>query len=1094
MAARGRFILGRAGAGKTHAVLAEVADELQRQPLGPPIWLITPRQATFQTQRQLLAQPGGSRAQCRVRVVSFDRLAEMLLADEADLPPLSAGARVLLLGDILRREAEHLKIFGQSASQAGTAEAMAVFFEDLDRADRSLDELEQALARDDAEPGMIGRRMRDKFHDVLHVGRRFAQRLKGRIDPLTRRRRAAELAATSPLLRGSIVYVDGFYEVDADQRRLLAGIARAAEAVTVTAVVDPEDGTNPLFAQPAEALEKLRGDLHAVGVIDLAEQRVAPARRFAQGSAVAEVEKLWTMGGRLAGPLVGDGLRLVVANGPAAEVDAAARQVQDWLGRGLRLRDCLVMARDLGPYLPLIEHSFAEHKLPIFVDRRRAGGHHPLVRLVRFALQIATEDWPRDAVVALAKTRLAGLDAAEAHDLEAHARRHRAAGRAAWVDEGPWLDSDEPAPQAERGHALRRQLVDVLTPFADAFAGERVSYAEAADAIVSLLGRCRTGERLAELAADARERSDPLAAEEHEQVWSALHDLLAQAKAVAGDGVAPSADVAASLQTALDGIDVGVIPATLDAVLIGQVDRVRPPPMRAAIVLGLGEGQFPLTESDPPLLGDRERSALRRAGVEIDRDRLDRRDNEPLLAYHAFTRPAEFLTLTRPVQDADGNLLAPGAFWEELAPFAEPERDAPQPATPRQAFVIIADWARGTLPEDQHADAAALYEHALRDERRLADWNLLRAWPALSYRNRPALSREAAAALYGERVRGGPTRFERFGQCPFLHFANDGLKLDDPIGDDITPLDEGNLLHEGLRRLAEACVGKYDFSREVPPDARIATGAERVIGEVIDDIGRRAVRRSRGGSYLRRRLARELAAAFRRELHHWRAGAFRPTKFEQNITGDPEAAKLEGRIDRVDATAGGEVCVVDYKRSSAEPVKPDRVRFGTTLQLPIYLHAAREFGRPVAALHVQLRPKIKLVPHPDEIVVDPLDPRPRGILAQDAGPLFEAGYDERSPSTVVPIAFTKKGEAGKRGNEAVPPAELAELADDAVAKVSAFAASAHAGNVAVRPYREGTKTPCAWCAFRSVCRHEPRLNGYRDASDPKNSAEHADAR
>ena len=52
-----RFLLGPAGSGKTFRCLAEIRAELLRAPEGPPLILVAPKQATFQLERQLLADP-----------------------------------------------------------------------------------------------------------------------------------------------------------------------------------------------------------------------------------------------------------------------------------------------------------------------------------------------------------------------------------------------------------------------------------------------------------------------------------------------------------------------------------------------------------------------------------------------------------------------------------------------------------------------------------------------------------------------------------------------------------------------------------------------------------------------------------------------------------------------------------------------------------------------------------------------------------------------------------------------------------------------------------------------------------------------------
>ena len=52
-----RFLLGPAGSGKTFRCLAEIRRALLATPAGPPLVYLAPKQATFQPERQLLADP-----------------------------------------------------------------------------------------------------------------------------------------------------------------------------------------------------------------------------------------------------------------------------------------------------------------------------------------------------------------------------------------------------------------------------------------------------------------------------------------------------------------------------------------------------------------------------------------------------------------------------------------------------------------------------------------------------------------------------------------------------------------------------------------------------------------------------------------------------------------------------------------------------------------------------------------------------------------------------------------------------------------------------------------------------------------------------
>src|ERR1017187_8101026 len=75
-----RFLLGPAGSGKTFRCLAEIRAALRAAPDGPPLVLLAPKQATFQLECQLLADPEIS-GFTRLQILSFDRLAKFIFED-----------------------------------------------------------------------------------------------------------------------------------------------------------------------------------------------------------------------------------------------------------------------------------------------------------------------------------------------------------------------------------------------------------------------------------------------------------------------------------------------------------------------------------------------------------------------------------------------------------------------------------------------------------------------------------------------------------------------------------------------------------------------------------------------------------------------------------------------------------------------------------------------------------------------------------------------------------------------------------------------------------------------------------------------------
>src|SRR5215218_2831706 len=137
-----RLVIGRAGTGKTRRCFDSVVAALRADPLGPPIYWIVPKQATFQTERWLTCA-GGLGGLCRARIVSFESLGEAILEEcgGAAIPEVTALGRQMILGHLLRKHQKDLRFFAQAARHAGLATKLDATFADFERHGRDAADL-----------------------------------------------------------------------------------------------------------------------------------------------------------------------------------------------------------------------------------------------------------------------------------------------------------------------------------------------------------------------------------------------------------------------------------------------------------------------------------------------------------------------------------------------------------------------------------------------------------------------------------------------------------------------------------------------------------------------------------------------------------------------------------------------------------------------------------------------------------------------------------------------------------------------------------------------------------------------------------------
>jgi len=145
---RARFLLGPAGSGKTFRCLLEIRRALAASQEGAPLLLVTPKQTTYQLERQFLADssiPGYT----RLHILSFERLAhfvfERLGAGSPEM--LNEEGRLMVLRALLARKRDGLKLFRASARLTGFAQQLSLVLSELQRNQLTPESLNQLAAQ-----------------------------------------------------------------------------------------------------------------------------------------------------------------------------------------------------------------------------------------------------------------------------------------------------------------------------------------------------------------------------------------------------------------------------------------------------------------------------------------------------------------------------------------------------------------------------------------------------------------------------------------------------------------------------------------------------------------------------------------------------------------------------------------------------------------------------------------------------------------------------------------------------------------------------------------------------------------------------------
>lgn len=1153
-----RFVLGRAGTGKTHHGLTAIAEQLARDPVeGPRLILLVPEQASMQMERALLGLvPEKGLARCEV--LSFRRLAHRVLsACGLGGGVLSETARLMALRQIVRDLEGELNVFGTRRGRRGLVESIAHTLDEFVQEDVWPDDLAQVATRIEADDPSLAARLAD-LHRIYHG---YVERLGDeRTDPSHHLALARRHLAELPQLSGAFVWVDGFAGFTRQEQRLLVELAGLAGHVDIGLLLDPDEpavrgerSVEPfdLFARTVRTYLSLCNDLREAGVAleDPLLLRDDPPR-FAEAPSLAWLEsRLFRP--RIAPPAEEAGaknrrsvIRLIQAANRRVEVAAAVAEIRRLVSEHnppLRYRDIAVIVRDLEPYHDLLVAALNEAGVPHFIDRRRAIRHHAVVEVIRALVELARSADP-DAMVALAKSGLSGLTDDDADLLENFLLAQGLSRRSDWTRR-PWQYRkrlrDEDAPlrmtptqerELDRLNELRVRLVDALDAWWQlADASEPPTCRAWADALYATLERLGVPERLRTWLAEAETVGDVEQAQELRQVWSHVVALCDDLSGEFGDEPITASELDELVDSALSSATLALAPPTLDQVLVGSIERSRHPTIRAALVLGFAEGQFPLRQKEDPILTDDHRVLLERSGVPLQPGATQRLFDERLLGYIALTRPNELLWVSWPAAEQDGRECQPSPFVDEILSvlpdlqveeLAEPlaSRRTWALCTPGDLAAAMACDVRVRLrPGKAHADAdrvwnglynAALDDSTLREPMR-------RALASLRYKNEASLAEEMIERLHGGPLLTSVTRIETFAACPFRHFAQYQLGLQPRETCRLDAVDLGVHSHRVLERV----IGRLVDERQRLPDLRdddLATLLQgisaRAVAQLVDDVLMGDPR----NAYLIEHNEADLWLALLAQRFVTAAGEYRPIGAEVTFgfsesaedearlrlpplevtTPKGRAVGLRGKIDRIDLAEleGRAVAtVLDYKLSSNRRLKLDRVLHGLDLQLMTYMLVVEKHGEalvgqptePGGAFYFSLLERIQSLPGPPEAPPSAAeryrDLRPRGLIDADELDTFDPNLGPSGSSEVVVARLNKNGEPGYLNTTDVADSEsfrgalrfvrqrLGELCDDLLD-----------GVIDVRPYRLGREMPCSYCDHQSVCRFEFHADAPRE--------------
>ena len=935
-----QFVIGSSGSGKTRYLYENLINLSMEHPEGNYI-AIVPEQFTMQTQKEIVTLHP-NHGSMNIDIVSFQRLAYRIFEELGveHLEVLDDMGKSMVLRRVAAGQKKNLGLYGSHLNQTGFVNQLKSMLSELYQYGIQPENLREAMEH-------AGPLLCEKLHDISVVYEAFQQEIQEKyitaeeiLDVLCR------VLPRSELIRKSVVTLDGYTGFTPVQYRIVELLMRYAKQVIITVSIDPEEkpyertGIDHLFYMGKEMIWRVNELAARNGICRDQDVRLEGKclPRFQNSPAIAFVEKNLYRYGRRSEQEPKE-IRVFRAVSPGEEASFAASMIHRLVReQGIRYREIAVITGDLAGYRYEIVNRFEREKIPYFMDDKKSILENVMVEFIRAALDAVRKDFDYESMFRLLKTGLLTEKKEELDRLENYVIAMGVRGWKWWKETWERTYRGGKDINLDQLNAFKEEILCVLEPFRDCMKAEERTIGSMTDGVIRCLETCMVREKLDQYCQYFEGTGQFSLAKEYEQVYDRVLELLERLKELLGTEKATVKEYAEILDAGFAEIQVGVIPATVDRVVVGDITRTRLDRIRVLLFLGVNEGIVPQRKAGGSLLNDGDREVFKSLHMELAPTAREEGCIQKFYLYLMLSKPSRQLVITYAAMNGQGKSCHPSSLigeirrlFPEMVPREKREEEWPVWTAEDGLKKLMAGLREaGDKNLEQLKEAQGTFLELFRrfygqEEYRKLVEKLTDA--AFFVYEDKGIGRAAARALYGQKLQGSVTRLEQFAACAYAHFLKYGLELMERQEYQLEAVDMGNLFHQSLDQCFEVIhENGMDWSNITEEERKELV--KKCVDQVTSQYGNTIMSSSARNTYLAKRVERITDRTIWALAEQVKKGDFVPSGFEVSFSAidnlkamkirlsEDEELLLKGRIDRLDLCEDEKhvyVKIIDYK-------------------------------------------------------------------------------------------------------------------------------------------------------------------------------------
>lgn len=1092
-----QFIFGNSGSGKSRYLYETIIKESTDHPENTYIVLV-PEQFTMQTQKDLcMLHP--RKGIMNIDVLSFVRLSHRVFEEvgRETKRVLDDEGKNLILRKIAGMCEEDLRVLRGNLKKQGYISEVKSVISEFTQYGIGYEKLEEFIG--ELEPKSY---LYYKLEDIRKIYEGFEQYLADRyitkeelLDVLS------EAVPESEVLRDSVVVLDGFTGFTPVQNRLLGELMKVCEKVMITVEMDRHE--DPFVYRHPYQLFALSKQL-TTSLIKIAQENrteiedpvylyAETTPRFENNPALGFLEtQIFRFEGKQY-PKEQDAVHICSLSTPKEEAKAAAAEIRRLVReKGYRYRDIGVITSDMQTYASYLEKACDDFRIPVFMDHKKSILLNAFVEYLRSLLKMAEQDFSYESVFRYLRTGLAGFDRDEVDRMENYVVALGIRGYKKW--QRAWIRRTKQTGEEELAYlnSLRVRFVEKVDGLVLILKQRSKTVRDITLAVYEYIAREHMQEKIREMEEMFQTQGELALAKEYSQVYRIVIELFDKFTELLGEEKVSLKEYCELLDAGLEEAKVGVIPPSLDQVVIGDMERTRLNHLKVLLFVGANDVFLPGSLAQSGFLSERDRELFSGKNMPLSPGAKEKAYMQKFYLYMNLTKPSDRLILSYAKVSADGKALRPAYLIQDikrLYPKLVVQEPEMQPLSGREmtyaggsGYLAAGLRDRATGLSEEWKEVYSWYKKNGGDTKKLLSVLL----DAAFYKKEPGhLTKEMVSSLFGTDSDFSVTRLERFAACAYAHFLTYGLRLSEREEYKFEAMDLGNIAHQSMERFARKADEKRLDWTEMTEEVREKI-IEESVEESIVDYGNTVLYSSARNAYMIIRIKNLIRRSVWALTCQMAQGDFRPSGYEMNFG--------RGKIDRIDTCEDEDqvmVKVTDYK-TGMKAFDITAFYHGLQLQLPVYLNAAIELQEkkerqrhlpekkviPAGIFYYRMRDPIVDKEKDEQVLEKKLlkELRPDGIVNAEEAVLKHLEKNLQGNSCYLPVSRNKDGSLS-RNSKALTSEEFDLFLSYTKRKEEELKNQIREGNAQAAPYELGGSTGCDYCAYRAVCGFDIRMEG-----------------